>query len=96
MRTSLYRKGIATPALIDATEAISDARDSLDGTSDLDQGIADVGDASNIAPLDPDGIAYSRTAGQVLNIAYLTNMATARGGFFPNGVNGSINMSAAN
>ena len=96
VRTSLYRKGIATPSLIDATEAISKARDSLDGSSDLDQGIANVGDASNIVPLDANGLAYSRTTGQVLNIAYLTNMATARGGFFPNGVNGTINMSAAN
>jgi len=96
VRTSLYRKGIATPSLIDATEAISKARDSLDGSSDLDQGVADVGDASNIVPLDANGLAYSRSAGQVLNIAYLNNMATARGGFFPNGVNGTINMSAAN
>jgi len=96
VRTSLYRKGIATPSLIDATEGISKARDSLDGSSELDQGIADIGDASNIVPLDANGLAYSRTTGQVLNIAYLTNMATARGGFFPNGVNGTINMSAAN
>ncbi len=96
VRTSLYRKGIATPSLIDATEAISKARDSLDGSSELDQGIANVGDSSNIVPLDANGLAYSRTTGQVLNIAYLTNMATARGGFFPNGVNGTINMSAAN
>jgi hypothetical protein len=96
VRTILYRKGIETPSLIDATEAISDARDSLDGSSDLDQGIRGSGGASNIVPLDPNGLAYSRSAAQVLNIAYLTNMAAQRGGFFPNGVNGAITTSAAN
>ena len=41
IRTVLYGKGIATPApaLIEATEKISDARDSLDGPTDLDQGV---------------------------------------------------------
>ncbi|HTG38306.1 ferritin-like domain-containing protein [Sphingomonas sp.] len=100
VRTTLYAKGIETPALIDATEAISDARDSLDGTDDLDQGVrpSGTGDStvSNIAPLDENGIAFSRSAGQTLNVAYLNNMATDRGGFFPNGVNGTIRTSAAN
>lgn len=96
VRTTLFRKGIQTPALIDATEAISNARDSLDGTTDLDQGIRPIGDMSNIAPLDSNGLAFSRTPGQVLNIAYLTKMATDRGGFFPAGVNGTLRNSAAN
>jgi hypothetical protein len=96
VRTTLFRKGIQTPALIDATEAISTARDSLDGSSDVDQGIRPIGDASNIVPLDSNGLAFSRTAGQVLNIAYLNRMAVDRGGFFPNGVNGTIKTSAAN
>lgn len=96
VRTTLYAKGIATPMLRSAAGAISDARDSLDGPSDLDQGIAPIGGASNIVPLDKDGIAFSRSAGQVLNIAYLKSGAVDRGGFFPNGVNGNIKMSAAN
>jgi hypothetical protein len=29
----------------------------------------------------------------VLDIVYLTNVAAQKGGFFPNGVNGTINMS---
>jgi Ferritin-like domain len=96
VRTTLYRKGIQTPALITATERISDARDSLDGTSDKDQGVANRNNASNIAPLDENGLAYSRTAGEVLNIVYLTSMARTQGGFFPNGVNGTIRTSSAN
>ncbi len=100
VRTTLYAKGIDTPALIDATEAISDARDSLDGSSDLDQGVRATGSgasaASNIAPLDANGLAYSRSVGQVLNIVYLNNTAVTGGGFFPAGVNGTLTMSAAN
>jgi hypothetical protein len=105
IRTVLYGKGIATPApqLIDATEKISDARDNLDGPTDLDQGVRNrppasssiPGPASNIAPLDENGLAYSRSAGQVLNIVYLNRMAVDRGGFFPAGVNGNIRTSAA-
>jgi hypothetical protein len=96
VRTTLYRKGIQTPALVTATERISDARDSLDGTSDKDQGIAPRDNASNIAPLDGNGLAFSRTAGEVLNIVYLTAVARSQGGFFPAGVNGAIRTSQAN
>jgi hypothetical protein len=95
IRTVLFRKGLQAPVLIDATEAISNARDNLDGPADMDQGIRPIGDRSNIAPLDANGLAYSRTAGQVLNIVYLNRMAVTAGGFFPNGVNGTIRASAA-
>jgi hypothetical protein len=96
VRTTLYRKGIQAPALVQATEAISNARDSLDGPSDKDQGIAPRDNASNIAPLDANGLAYSRSAGEVLNIVYLTQLARTQGGFFPAGVNGNIRTSQAN
>jgi hypothetical protein len=84
------------PSIIEATESISNARDSLDGNSDLDQGIRPINGMSNIAPLDENGLAFSRSAGQVLNIVYLNRMAVTGGGFFPNGVNGTLRMSAAN
>lgn len=96
VRTTLYGKGVAMPMLRANADAISDARDSLDGTTDLDQGISPRGAASNIAPLDGDGLAFSRTTGQVLNIVYLNSKAVSGGGFFPNGVNGTIKASAAN
>lgn len=93
VRTVLSAKGIATPSLIDATEAISDARDSLDGSSDLDQGIRPTGTgnaaASNIFPSDNNGIAFSRTVAQGLNIVYLRGgQGVTSGGFFPAGLNG--------
>ncbi|GGB29493.1 hypothetical protein GCM10011380_18760 [Sphingomonas metalli] len=65
---------------------------------DLDQGLTTTTSGqtnANIVPADTNGLAYSRTAGQVLNIVYLnlTTAATTMGGFFPNGVNGNINAS---
>ena len=121
VRTVLYSKGVGTPAtstsaavaaqpaLITNAGKISDARDSLDGTTatrpavtnpDDDQGLVITNTTgtidstvSNIVPLDSNGIAYSRTTGQVLNIVYLNAGSVTAGGFFPAGVNGNIKTS---
>ncbi|HEX8482518.1 MAG TPA: ferritin-like domain-containing protein [Allosphingosinicella sp.] len=95
IRAELYTKGIQTPALITATEKISDARDSLDDPTDKDQGVAPRGNQSNIVPSDANGLAYSRSPGDVLNIVFLTAAAAIEGGFFPVGVNGTIRTSTA-
>ena len=95
IRTVLYAKGVATPALRTYAGNISDARDSLDGSTDLDQGIIGTATTANIAPLDANGLAFGRTPGQVLNIAFLNSNAVTQGGFFPNGVNGNVRTSAA-
>ena len=100
IRSTLYAKGVATPSYRTDADAISNARDALDGKTDLDQGISPVtpsdgsGIQSNVTPTDTNGLVYSRSTGQVLNIAYLTDAAVAKGGFFPNGVNGTITTSA--
>ncbi|UXH79435.1 ferritin-like domain-containing protein [Roseateles amylovorans] len=91
VRTVMYAKGLASASL-----AISNARDSLDGSTDVDQGIAGpTADISNIVPLDDNGVAFSRSPGDVLNIVYLSKDAVTQGGFFPAGVNGSLAMSSA-
>ncbi len=117
VRTTLYGKGIATPSLRTSADAISKARDSLDGgganttmfgTNDIDQGISSYSatpinlattqaavTVSNIVPLDANGVAYSRSASQVLNIVYLNSGAASAGGFYPNGMNGNIKTSTA-
>lgn len=117
VRTTLYGKGIATPSLRTSADAISRARDSLDGgganttifgANDIDQGISSYSatpinlattqaavTVSNIVPLDSNGVAYSRSASQVLNIVYLTSGAASAGGFFPNGMAGNIKTSTA-
>jgi hypothetical protein len=108
IRGALYARGVNTAALRTAADRISDARDSLDGTTDLDQGISPVATsltssagttsatASNFVPTDANGVAFSRSTGQVLNIVYLNRAAATMGGFFPAGVNGNIRASAAN
>ena len=100
VRTTLDQLGVATPKIRADTEAVSNARDSLDGASDDDQGIAQmanaVGTVSNIAPTDQNGLAYGRTAANVLNIVYLSTAAVTAGGFFPAGVNGNIKTSNKN
>ncbi|KQN25243.1 hypothetical protein ASE86_03035 [Sphingomonas sp. Leaf33] len=99
VRTVLYRKGLSTASLITSADAISNARDSLDGSSDLDQGISPTGSGasikSNIVPTDSSGITFTRTPGQVLNVVYLSSAAVNGGGFFPNGVNGTLRTSAS-
>ncbi len=89
IRTTLYGMGI--PAQNDAN-AISKARGSLDGVGSDDQGIS-VGGTSNIVPSDDNGLAFGRTPGHVLNIVYLNPGTVTSGGFFPNGVNGTLNQS---
>ncbi|VXC60960.1 conserved hypothetical protein [Sphingomonas sp. T1] len=117
VRTTLYGKGIDVPSLRTSADAISRARDSLDGgganttifgANDIDQGISSYSatpinlsatqaavTVSNIVPLDADGVAYSRSVSQVLNIVYLNSGAVAAGGFFPAGMNGNIKTSTA-
>lgn len=77
----------------DAARAISNARDSLDGKSNKDQPIGKA-DTANIQPTDGNGVAFSRSAGEVLNVVYLNPKSVTKGGFFPKGVNGAIRKSA--
>lgn len=86
-RSTLYRMGTAAR---NAANALSDARDRVDGAGDVDQGIVLNGKA-NIVPSDPDGIAFARTPQQVLRIVYLADRSgVSGGGIFPNGMNGTI------
>ncbi len=95
IRTVLYAKGISTtPSLITGANAISAARDTLDHMKHRDQGIVLTAGESNIAPLDANGLAFSRSYSDVLNIVYLSTAAVTQGGFFPAGVNGTLRMSS--
>jgi hypothetical protein len=86
-RSTLYRMGTAAR---NAANAISNARDSLDGPADLDQGIV-LNGHSNFVPRDADAKVFSRTPQQVLNIVYLkAGTGVSGGGIFPHGMNGAI------
>jgi hypothetical protein len=88
IRTVLYQRGLAKDA-----DAISRARDSLDGPSHDDQGPT-INGVANIVPTDSNGLVFGRTPGQVLNIVYLTPKVANGGGFYPHGVNGQLHTSA--
>lgn len=83
IRTLLYGQG-----LFAAARAISDARDQLDGPGKKDQGIR-WKDSANIIPTDANGLAFSRSTGEVLKIVYLGGAGSGFG-FFPNRLNGAI------
>lgn len=86
-RAQLYEMG---EAAWNAANAVSDARDKLDGPEDVDQGIRVDGKA-NIVPSTSDAIAFTRTPQQVLRIVYLSDQdGVSQGGFYPNGMNGNL------
>jgi hypothetical protein len=86
-RSTLYRMG--EPAW-NAANAVSDARDKIDGSDDKDQGVM-VDGRANIVPSTPDAIAFTRTPQEVLRIVYLTDQeGVSSGGFYPNGMNGEL------
>jgi rubrerythrin len=86
-RSVLYQMG---PEARQAANALSDARDKLDGPNDVDQGI-EVDGKANFVPSNPDGIAFSRTPQQVLRIVYLSDQeGVSKGGLFPEGMNGKL------
>lgn len=102
IRASLYARGTTDATIYPTITKISDSRDALDGSTDLDQ---DIGNATtaNLVPTTPTtnatgaavagGLVLGRTATQVLNVVYLNKTAASSGGFFPAGVNGNIRSS---
>ncbi|ALE06242.1 hypothetical protein AL755_13545 [Arthrobacter sp. ERGS1:01] len=90
IRSTLLEMGLAAP-----TVNISNLRDAVDGRTDDDQPIV-LNGMANLVPTDANGIAFGRTTAQVLNIVYLTGEKVRSGGFFPQGVNGTINTSGDN
>jgi hypothetical protein len=86
-RSQLYEMGEKAQK---AANALSAARDKLDGAGDKDQGIERNGKA-NFVPSNPDGIAFHRTPQEVLRIVYLTDKpGVSSGGFYPKGMSGKL------
>jgi hypothetical protein len=96
VRTVLFGRGMTMPSIYTTTQDISNARNALDNTVGVDQGITGATPgSSNIVPLDSNGLAFSRSYSDVLNIVYLNAASVTQGGFFPAGVNGTLHMSSA-
>jgi hypothetical protein len=86
-RSQLYRMGEKAQ---EAANAVSAARDRIDGPEDKDQGIERNGKA-NVVPATPDGMVFRRTPQEVLRIVYLTDKSGVdNGGFYPKGMNGTL------
>src|SRR3569623_297086 len=96
IRTTLYAKGAPDASLRTNAGKISDLRDALDGTIEDDQGSTGSATMSNISPTYADGTIFARDTTHVLNVVFLNPAQVTKGGFFPNGVNGTIVTSAAN
>ena len=92
IRNEIYLRG--NDARLKANK-LADARDTLDGPGVRDGRLATV-DATgavtgpNLTPADSNGLAYSRSTGQVHNVVYLRTDAGIGGGFFPAGTNNSL------
>jgi len=92
-----YHMGMARSHLFEmgdkahkAANAISTARDKLDGPGDKDQGIVRNGKA-NFVPNNENGMVFTRTPQEVLHIVYITEKKGASsGGFYPKGMNGPL------
>lgn len=81
------------PAAVNAANAITVARDKLDGDTVNETPLTE-GDRINISATDAQGRAYPRSVQQVLNVVYLTPGKHQKGGgFFPEGFNGVVRFS---
>ena len=93
IRTELYMRGAEARR---SADGISAARNQLDGSSSKDQGITSAGQSgarANVVPSDPNAIAFPRHPEEVLRIVYLTPKDNvSEGGFFPEGVNGVVDV----
>lgn len=85
IRQRIFAEG---PAAQQAATAIATTRAKLDGTGNDDVGLSVVNGAATVVDANANALAFSRTPAQVLKIAY--GGGTTGGGFFPNGLNGTI------
>ena len=90
--TEAYHAGAVRVLMLERSmykqaQGISAARAKASGADD-DQGIL-LNDRANVVPVDSNGITYSRTPRQVLDIVYLGG-AASKFGFFPDKLNGKI------
>ncbi len=93
IRTVLIARGQTNASLISIANQISGLRATADkaaGGTGNDQGITNTDGTANIVPTDDNGLVFSRTFDEVLEIVYLANPAGTGGGFFPSRTNGLI------
>ncbi|MBW3616946.1 MAG: ferritin-like domain-containing protein [Proteobacteria bacterium] len=88
IRAQLFMKG---PEVVRAADAISAARERLDGSGMPTEEPPGATGRPVVAPADPEGLNFKRTPEQVLNVVFLTpRRGVHQGGFFPDGVQGVV------
>lgn len=104
IRSYLYARGATTPRLRENAEKIAAFQRSLNGgqaflgvapTTRGYPGSSSTGVVANLTPTQANGEVAGRSAAQTLNQLYLTSSSVTSGGFFPEGVNGTIRASAS-
>lgn len=100
VRAMLNDAAQTDPTILPMLDKLASWRDRVDGTSTTDRGVSPVtganGIQSRLAPTDQDGLLLARTPQQALNVLFFSQASVTQGGFYPNGIAGTIVSSAAN
>lgn len=102
IRSMVYERAqtLRRPDLVETVDRLARWRDRIDGSASSDRALSALVVAGQtvtaIAPVDTDGLLLTRTPQQALNVLFMSAGAVSRGGFFPEGLNGTINTSGAN
>lgn len=100
VRAMLNDAAQTEPNILTMLDKIVAWRDQVDGTSLTDRAVSptigSTGLQTRLAPTDQDGLLLGRTPQQALNVLFFSRESVTQGGFYPNGVAGTIVRSAAN
>jgi hypothetical protein len=99
LRALIVDLAIERPELLLMADRIVLWQDDVAGLTGVDRRIWPGGDAgapvANLIPVDADGLYPALTPQQVFNILFMSSSTVTSGGFFPEGVNGTIRTSGA-
>lgn len=94
IRTMLAALAQADPGIWTIVDRLAAWRDQVDGSAVTDRGLSpgmsDGQTTTRMAVTNADGGWIGRTPQQALNVLFMTANAVTQGGFFPNGINGTI------
>ena len=90
IRSMLYELAQSSPALLTKVDRLAAWRDRIDGSATTDVGLSPVDGTARTAITDATGVYVGRTPQQALNVLFMSADSVSQGGFFPNGINGTI------
>ena len=100
VRAMLNDAAQSDPTILTMLDKLAAWRNQVDGTATTDRAVSPVmgttGIQTRLAPIDQDGLLLGRSPQQALNVLFFSQASVSQGGFYPNGVAGTIVRSAAN